>query len=163
MFVITQTPASGKTVSVDVTIADGTATAGVNEDYLITGAGGNSRTLEFTKVDTPANFVTQSIQFTIRDDDLDEANEYFTATLSNPNPSTNASIHGTKNVGTATIVDASDDILPILTIFAGSGLEGHQGEMGKINFTAILDKPASRVITVTITPSAESGDTAICR
>ena len=49
MFVITQTPASGKTVSVDVTIADDTATASLNEDYVIVGAGGNTRTLEFKK------------------------------------------------------------------------------------------------------------------
>ena len=54
MFVITQTPASGKTVSVDVTIANGTATVGPNEDYMITGATGNSRTLEFEKVDIQA-------------------------------------------------------------------------------------------------------------
>ena len=68
--------------------------------------------------------VTQSIAFTIRDDNLDEENETFTATLSNTNPSSNASIHDTKNVGTATIVDASDDILPTLSISAGSGREG---------------------------------------
>ena len=160
MFVITQTPTSGKTVSVDVTIADGTATAGTNEDYVITGSGGNTRTIEFVKVDTPADSVTQNIPFTIRDDNLDEENETFTATLSNTNPSTNASIHDTKNVGTVTIVDASDDILPTLTISAGSGREGNQGEMGDIRFTATLDKPAGRVITATITPSSEIGDTA---
>ena len=83
MFVITQTPASGKTVSVDVAIADGTATAGMKEDYEISGPGGNTRTLEFEKVDTPADSVTQNIAFTIRDDNLDEADETFTATLSN--------------------------------------------------------------------------------
>ena len=117
MFVITQTPASGKTVSVDVTIADGTATAGMNEDYEISGSGGNIRTIEFAKVDTPAASVTQNIAFTIRDDNLDEADETFTATLSNLNPSTNASINNSKKVGTATIIDASDDLPPTLNNF----------------------------------------------
>ena len=110
MFVITQTPASGKTVSVDITIADGTATAGLNEDYVIVGAGGNTRTLEFKKVDIPADSVTQNIAFTIRDDNLDEANETFTATLLNLNPRTNASLNNTKKVGTATIIDSNDYI-----------------------------------------------------
>ena len=109
-----------KTVSVDVTIADGTATAGMNEDYEISGSGGNTRTIEFTNVDTPAASVTQNITFTIQDDNLDEADETFTATLSNLNPSTNASINNSKKVGTATIIDASDDLPPTLTISKGS-------------------------------------------
>ena len=160
MFVITQTPASGKTVSVDVTIADGTATAGMNEDYVISGSGGSTRTLEFAKVDIPADSVTQSIAFTIRNDDLDEADETFTATLSNLNPSTNATLNNAKKVGTATIIDASDDLPPTLTISAGSGLEGDLGEMGNISFTATLDAPSGRVITAMITPSTESSDSA---
>ena len=160
MFVITQTPASGKTVSVDVTIADGTATAGMNQDYEITGTGGNTRTLEFVKVDAPTDAVTQNVTFTIRDDNLDEADETFTATLSNPNPSTHASLNNAKKVSTATIIDASDDLPPTLTISNGSGLEGNQDEMGDISFTASLDAPSGRIITATITPSAESGDSA---
>ena len=81
------------------------------------------------KVDVPAASVTQSIAFTIRNDNLDEADETFTATLSNLNPSTNASLNNSKKVGTATIIDASDDLPPTLAISAGSGEEGNLGEM----------------------------------
>ena len=104
--------------------------------------------------------MSQNIAFIIQDDNLDEADETFTATLSNLNPSTNASFNNAKKVGKVTIIDASDDLPPTLTISAGSGLEGNQGEMGDINFTATLDAPSGRVITAIITPSTELGDSA---
>ena len=138
MFVITQTPASGKTVSVVVTIADDTATAGANEDYVITGTGGNIRTLKFKKVDVPADSVTQNIAFTIHDDNLDEENETFTATLSNLNPGTHASLNNTKKVGTATIIDANDNI-PRVSITITNHTPVEEGE--SIIITLKTNKP----------------------
>ena len=84
-FVVTQTPGSGKTVSVTLTVADITASMGASDDYEITltGFSGNSTVLEFTKSDTPSAFVSKQIPFTIRNDTSPEITETFTISLSN--------------------------------------------------------------------------------
>ena len=115
-FVITQTPGSGKTVAVTATVANITATRGASDDFdiTLTDFTGNSRLIEFIKSDTPAASETISIPFTIRDDDTNETTETFSITLSNPNPSANATIDANNKVGTATIYD--NDTPPELSI-----------------------------------------------
>ena len=117
-FTITQRPGSGKTVSITLTLADITASMGTSDDYEITltGISGNTGELEFTKSDTPLALVTKNIPFTIRNDNEAEGTETFTMTLSNPNPTGNATINPNNKVGTATIYD--NDSTPELTIAA---------------------------------------------
>ena len=119
-FIVTQTPGSGKTVSVTLTVTDITATMGTNSDYAITLAGftGNSGTIEFTGSDSPEALVSKSIPFTIRDDSDSESTETFSITLSDPNPTGDATIDADSKVGTGTIYD--NDTAPTLTIAADS-------------------------------------------
>ena len=140
-FIITQTPVSGKTVSLTVTYADVSAEEGTNKDYMITLGGftANSRTINFLKTDTPAESATFSIPFTIQDDSSDETTETFTMTLSNPNPTSNATIDPNNNVGTGTIYDNDTD--PKLTITADS-LEIDESMNANFTITANVIPPS---------------------
>ena len=93
-FTVTLSAASGKTVTVDYATANGTATAPA--DYTAT-----SGTLTFTPGQT-----TKTIDVAVQGDLLNEANETFTVTLTNP---TNATIATTPS-RTGTITD--NDPLP---------------------------------------------------
>ncbi len=83
---------SGKTITVNVATADGTAAA--PGDYTA-----KAQTLTFDPGDTAEDF-----QVTVIADTLDEANETFTAAISAP---TNATL-GSPATGTATILDDDD-------------------------------------------------------
>ncbi|HUR78622.1 MAG TPA: Calx-beta domain-containing protein, partial [Acidimicrobiales bacterium] len=89
---VTLSNASGKTVTVVVTTANGTATA--PGDYT-----SKTQTLTFAPGET-----TKDFQVTVVADTVDEANETFTATLSSPTEAT----LGTPSTGTATIQDDDD-------------------------------------------------------
>ena len=99
---VTVSPVSGKTVTVDYATADGTASSVSNSDY--TSASG---TLTFTAGQTLKN-----ISVTITDDSLDEDNETFTLSLSNPE---NATL-GSTDEATVTIED--DDAGPMWVVSA---------------------------------------------
>src|SRR5204862_8110069 len=95
-FTVTLSSASGRPITVDYSMTNGTAGAG---DYA-----GVPGTLHFAE-----GVVTQTITVPITDDLLDELDEDFTVNLANP---TNATIADGTGVGT--IVD--NDATPSLTI-----------------------------------------------
>ena len=94
VFTVSLSAASRREITVDFATANGTATAG--SDYQAT-----SGTLTFAPGTT-----TQTLTVLILGDTLDEPNETFTVTLSNP---TNATLATAQATGT--IVD--DDVPPL--------------------------------------------------
>src|SRR5438128_1050198 len=96
-FTLTLSAASGKTVTVDYATADDTATAPA--DYT-----GTSGTLTFTPGQT-----TKTIDVAVQGDLLNEANETYTLTLSNP-------VNATIPVATRTGTINDNDPLPSLAI-----------------------------------------------
>ena len=100
-FVVTQTPGSGKAVSIPYTFTDVNATEGT--DYSATG--GKTGTLNFPASNTPAASVTMDIEFSVIADNLDEHDETFTVTLSNPTVAADGTIDTNNNnhIGTGTI------------------------------------------------------------
>ena len=155
-FTITQTPNSGKSVEVTVTYVDVTATEGTNEDYQITTTGFDEstkvRTFVFDPADEPMLNATQTIAFTISDDDLDEEAETFTMTLSNPSSSTNFTLDtdNDTHIGTATITD--NDGEPTLSINSEMVEEGTP-----IVFTPTLSTVSGRDVVITYS-TEESGN-----
>ncbi|MGH3594072.1 MAG: Calx-beta domain-containing protein, partial [Pseudonocardiaceae bacterium] len=127
-FTVTQSAASGKTVTVDYATADGTATSPA--DYTAT-----SGTLTFNPGQT-----TKTVDVTIQGDLLNEANETYTLTLTNP---TNATIPVATRTGTIT----DNDPLPSVVINDVSVLEGDVGTTNA-DFTVTLSAPSGRNVTV---------------
>ena len=128
VFNVTLTPASGKTVTVNYTTADGTATAG--SDY--TAAGG---TLTFNPGDT-----LQTVTVAVNGDTVDEANETFNVNLSGE---TNATVNDGQGVGTIT----DDDGAPSLSINDVTVTEGNAGDMAA-TFTVTLAPASGQTVTV---------------
>lgn len=93
---VNRTGGSDGAVTVDFTTADGSANAG--SDYVAT-----SGTLNFAD-----GVTSQTITVSINDDDLDENNETFTVTISNP---TGGADLGNATVSTVSIID-NDEFLP---------------------------------------------------
>ena len=159
-FVVTQTPGSGKAVSINYTFDDVNAIAG--SDYSITIANptpaddGNTGILTFPASDNPAATVTMDVEFTVLPDELDEHDETFTVTLANPTPSSDGTIQTTNNnhIGTATITD--DDAMPELTIADASGVEGSTDTDKLLKFTPTLSAVSGREVMVTYS-TAPSG------
>ncbi len=110
-FVVTLTPVSGQTVTVDYSTAPGTATAGT--DYTTT-----SGTLTFV-----AGTTTRTISVPVVGDTIDEANETFTLNLSNP---TNATVTSAQGIGTITDDDAQNVSIGDVTM--------NEGNSGTTNF-----------------------------
>ena len=113
-------------VTVDWTTADGTATAG--SDYTATST---AQTLTIA-----AGQQSATITVATTDDSLDETDETFTVTLSNPTAAT----LGTAT-GTATLTD--NDAPPVLSIDDVSVTEGDTAQ-----FTITLDAVSSKDVTV---------------
>ena len=143
-FTVTQTPGSGKTVSIPYTFIDVNATEGT--DYTATG--GKTGTLNFPGSNSPAASVTKEIEFSVISDDLDEFDETFTVTLSNPTVATDGTVDTNNNnhIGTGTITD--DDDLPSLTIADSSAEEGRA-----VGFTPTLSVVSGRDVVVTYSTS----------
>ncbi len=133
LFDVNLTAPSGKTVTVNYTTANGTATAG--SDYTTTAA-----TLTFAPGDT-----TKPVTVPILADALDEADETFTLSASSPN--TNAT--GTPSA-TATILD--DDLPPTLTITTPVSVTEGTDLVGvattPATFVVTLSAPSGRPISV---------------
>lgn len=132
---VTLSAASGKTVTVDYATSAGTAAAGT--DYTTT-----SGTLTFNAGDTSKN-----IDVPIVTDALDESDETFTVTLSNPSNTTIADSSGTE-----TIIDDDTTTVPPATptLSIGDATVNPEGNSGTTNatFTVTLSSASLSVVTV---------------
>lgn len=129
-FTVTLSAASKSPVTVNYASADGTATAG--SDY--TAATG---TLTFN----PGGPLTQTVNVTTAGDNIVEANETLTLTLSNPN----GALLGVA-VGTGTL---SNDDSASLTVNAPSVAEGNGGNTPLV-FTLSLSAPVQGAVGLTV-------------
>ena len=127
-FTVTLSAASGKTVTVDFATANGTATSPA--DYTA-----SSGTFTFNPGQT-----TKTIDVAVQGDLLNEANETYTVTLTNP---TNATIPVATRTGTIT----DNDPLPSIVINDVSLTEGNSGTTNA-DFTVTLSAPSGRNVTV---------------
>ena len=128
-FTLRLSHASAEPVKVRYATADGTATA--LSDYAPM-----SGTLTFT----PGN-KTGTVAVTLHEDSLDEPDEFFTLTLSEPSHAVFPGGYATLSA-TGTIVD--DDDAPQLTIGDARAME----DVGQIVFQVRLDRASGRPITV---------------
>jgi large repetitive protein len=128
-FVVTLSNTSKTPVTVQYASADGTATAG--SDYTA-----SSGTLTFAP-----GVLTQTIAVPVAGDNIVEANETFTITLSAPNGAT----LGTA-IGTGTI---TNDDTAVLSLNSPAQIEGNAGNT-PMNFTATLSNPVQGGVTATL-------------
>jgi chitinase len=127
-FAISLSSASGKTVSVNWGTSPGTATAGT--DYVT--ASGSST---FAPGQT-----SKTVAIAVNGDTLDEDNETFTVTLSDP---ANATIADGSGLGTIT----DDDAAPTLSIGDTTVTEGDSGT-STATFTISLSAASSKTVSV---------------
>ena len=120
---------------VDWATADGTATAGT--DYRA-----ETGTLMFAGGDS-----SKTVTVSVLGDEVDEPNETFTVTLSNP-----SSLALGDDTATGTITD--DDDTPTVTLNLSPNPIGENG--GTSTVTATLNHPSSAATTVTVTATPES-------
>ena len=151
--------ASGKTVKVGYTFADVSAEQGV--DYTATNA-----ILTFTPSTTTGLTPTSIfVPFSIIQDNVNEADETFTITLSEPNDA-NASVDDENKQVTVSITD-DDSTLPIVGISDANGGEGNGTNNGTITFTISLtasdgtEVAAGRDIDVRVSTSSPTTGRAI--
>jgi hypothetical protein len=125
---VTKTLESSQNVSVDFATSNVTATAG--SDYT-----GNSNTLTFIA----GGALTQTITVVVAGDQIDEANETFNVTLSNPTGG--ATISDATGVGTI-----NDDDTAGISV---SGISGPTTEVGgQATFTIVLSSEPTANVTV---------------
>jgi hypothetical protein len=127
-FTVTLSSPSGKTVSVAWTTGANSAAEGV--DYV---AASGNRTIA-------AGATTATIDITVNGDALDELDETFGITLSNPS---NATISDGAGLGTIT----DDDPLPALSVSDASVTEGNAGTT-TATFTVTLSAPSGKTVSV---------------
>ena len=130
-YTVSLSAASGKDITVNYATANGSAIAG--EDYTA-GTG----TVTILAGQTSANF-----QVPIGDDTLDEPNETFTVTISNP---TNATLGATTSAGT-TIIDNDDPPTVNFSPAANSSVEAN----GTITYNVVLSAVSSQDVVVNYT------------
>ena len=134
VFTVTLSAASGVVISVNFATAEGTAT--LPADFKPT-----SGSLSFAPGETSKTIFVQ-----VRGELIDEPNEHFTATLTNP---TNASLG--EAVGTGTIFD--NDPPPVILIDEPFVVEGDAGTT-QFTFNVSLSAASSQPITVAFTMNA---------
>ena len=134
-FTVTLDSAATETVTVDWATSDGTATAGT--DYTA----GNG-TLTFSSGDS-----SQTVSVTVAGDNVDEPNETFTVTLTNPSGATLGD-----DTATGTIID--NDARPTVTLVLTPASISEDGGVSMV--TARLDHPSSEATTVTVTAAPVS-------
>ena len=124
--------------------SDGSAAAG--SDY--TAASGN--------VTIPAGATTQNVSVTVLDDGVDEPNETFAFTLSDPRPSE----HVVLSDATATVTITDDEATPTVSLATTPSSISENG--GESTVTATLSAASSDTVEVTVSaapvPPAVSGD-----
>ncbi len=128
-FTVTLSAVSGRTVTVNYSTSNGSATDAAG-DYV-----GKSGSLSFAPGTT-----TQSVSVTVNGDALDENNETFNLDLNGASAATIADSRGV-----ATIVD--DDPTPSLAILDVSITEGNSGTKN-VTFTVSLSAASGRTVTV---------------
>ena len=138
VFTVTLSAASGQTVTVVATSADGTATN--PSDYFAIPL----TTLTFAPGET-----TKTVTVLVRGDITNEANETYFVILSNPS---NATIANAVGHGTIT----NDDAAPTLSINDVSVVEGNTGTINAV-FTVTLSAVSGQSVTVV---AASANDTA---
>ena len=121
--------ASEKTITVDYATADGTANA--TNDYVTT-----TGTLTFNPGDT-----SKTISVTIVQDAIDETDETFTISLSNP---TNSAI----SVATGTVTITDDEGTPTLSI---ADVSTSDESAANLTATVTLSGDSSQTVTVVVT------------
>ncbi|WP_337177061.1 Calx-beta domain-containing protein, partial [Paludisphaera sp.] len=129
-FTVTLSAASSREVTLAYATSSGTATSGV--DFAAA-----SGTLTFAPGET-----SKTIVVNVTGDLLDEDNETFTVTISDP---TNATIAAGQAAGTGTILD--DDAPPTISIADRTVGEGDSGTTPAA-FTVSLSAPSGKAITV---------------
>ncbi len=134
-FTVTLNPTTSGQVTVNWATADGTATAGT--DYTA----GNG-TLTFNAGDS-----SKTVSVSVAGDNVDEPNETFTVTLSNPS---GADISD----GTATGTITDDDAEPTVTLVLSSNSITEVNQESTV--TATLDHPSSEATTVTVSVAPDS-------
>ncbi len=127
-FTVTLSAVSGRDVTVTYGTANGTATAGT--DYTASASGAT--------LAIPAGATTGTIAVPVTQDVLDEADETFKVTLSNP-------VNATLVDGEATGTITDDDAPPGLSIADQTESEG----VGDMTFTVTLSAVSGRDVTVT--------------
>lgn len=128
VFTLTLSAPSGRTVSVEYSTSNGTATS--NSDYYQASYG----TASFT-----AGATTATVRVIVRGDTLREGNETFFVNLTRP---INATLSDNQVVGTI-IDEATDTGLPALSIYDNSYSEGYQ-----MSFTINMSAPVNQSVTV---------------
>ena len=131
---LTRTNGSSGAVSVTVTSSSGTALA--NTDF-------NSAaiTVNFANGET-----SKTVTVPIVDDTIDEANETFNLTLSNP---TGGAILGNQKTATITIID--NDPLPVISLSASQTVIEGLSSPQTVVYTVNLSNPSSQTITLQYT------------
>ena len=138
-FRVTLSAASGKTVTVNYATSE--ATTAEADDFTAVSV----TTLTFSPGETLMTFMVSTTQ-----DSIDEDDETFGVTLTLP---TDANVTLNQSVGTGTIND--DDDPPTVSVADANAEEGNG-----IAFTAELSEASERLVTVTYTASAATGNTA---
>ena len=143
IYTVTLSAQPAESVTVDYATADGTATA--DADY--TAASG---TLTFT----PANWETaQTVAVTISNDTVDDDNETFTFTLSNPGTGTVLSSTASSQSTTIT-----DDDVPALTVSFGAATYSVR-EGATVSVAVSLSAMPERSLTIPLTATNGTGAT----
>ena len=130
-FTVTLAPGSGHAVTVGYATSDGTAEA--PGDYTAAAAGA---TLTFAPGET-----TKTIEVAVIDDDLDEADEAFTLTLSG---AVRAGFAGGGSTAEATGTITDDDATPVVRVEDVTVAES----AGTLVFEVTLDGPSGHVVTM---------------
>ena len=144
-FMVRLSAESGKTVTVMVaTPGGGSDTAESGSDYWPIGSAGSSRT-----------FTPGTTELTVRvgliDDTIDEPDEIFTLTLSDPS---NATLSTTNATAKGTIVDG--DPAPTVTLVLTPSSIDEDGGTTRTTVTATLTNPSTQATTVTVSAAAVS-------
>ena len=131
-FLVALSDPSGFEVAVAYSTADGTAMAGADYEAV-------EGSIAFAPGETMATVSIPLIQ-----DDLDEPDEGFTVTLSDP-------ANATLATGTAEGLIIDDDIVTQLAVAGGTGVEG-----GTVEFSVTLDTLSSQTVSVDYATAAVS-------
>ena len=134
-FTVTLSRAATEAVTVDWATSDGTATAGT--DYTA-----GDGTVTFSIGDS-----SKTVSVTVAGDNVDEPNETFTVTLSNPSGATIGD-----GAATGTITD--DDATPTVTLVLSPDSITEVNEQSTV--TATLNHPSSEETTVTVSVAPDS-------
>ncbi len=154
-FTVSLSKAPGVNVVLDYATSDGTATAG--SDYTETaGSGNRALFFRFSDWDTP-----RTVDVPITDDTVDEGDETFVFTLSNPQTFSAAGVIANlalSPTASSVITTITDNDTPEVTVsFAAATYSVAEG--GSASFTLTLDADPERSVTIPLTAMNGTGVT----